>query len=118
MKKEVTLNGKGRNDYWCLNEVLAGRMTGQDAADMLGLSLRHTRRQLAGYRQEGVAALAHGNRGRQPANKLTDALVEAIVGLAKEEYIDYNDGHFTEELGSRQEIYVSRSTERRLRRAE
>lgn len=118
MEKEVTLNGKEQKRLLVLNEVLAGRMTGQDAADMLGLSLRHTRRQLAGYRQEGVAGLAHGNRGRQPANKLTDDLVEAIVGLAKEEYIDYNDCHFTEELGSRHKIYVSRSTVRRLRRAE
>jgi CRP-like cAMP-binding protein len=54
MKTEVTLNSKEQKRLLVLNEVLVGQMTGQDAADMLGLSLRHTRRQLTGYRQEGV----------------------------------------------------------------
>jgi hypothetical protein len=44
MEKELTLNGIEQNRLLVLNEVLAGRMTGHDAANMLGLSLRHTRR--------------------------------------------------------------------------
>ena len=38
------------------------------AAEILGVSERHTRRLLSAYRGAGVAALAHGNRGRQPHN--------------------------------------------------
>ena len=114
--EKVTLNNKEQKRLLVLNEVLAGRMTGQDAAEMLGLSLRHTRRLIAAYRQSGAAALAHGNRGRPPTNKLDDQLAEEIVRLARGEYLDYNDTHFTEELAERHGIVVSSPTVRRLRR--
>ena len=115
--KEVTLNNKEQRRLLVLNEVLAGRLTGQEAAEVLGLSLRHTRRLIAGYRQAGAAALAHGNRGRPPANKLDEQVVEEILRLAKSEYLDYNDTHFTEELAERLGIAVSSPTVRRVRRA-
>jgi transposase len=114
--KEVTLNGKEQKRLIVLNEVVAGRLTGLEAAELLGLSERHTRRLLAGYRREGAAALAHGNQGREPANKLDEAVEEAIVHPARESYEDYNDCHFTEELAERHEIVVSRPTVRRVRR--
>ena len=37
-------------------------MTTEQAATLMGVSTRHTRRILAAYRQEGAAAIAHGNR--------------------------------------------------------
>jgi transposase len=116
MKTEVTFTNKEQKRLLVLNEVVAGRMTGREGAEMLGLTLRHTRRLLAAYRQEGAAALAHGNRGRRPVNKLKSVWAAEIMRLAKAEYHDYNDSHFTEELAERHQIQVSRSTVRRLRR--
>ena len=40
---KVTLNNKEQKRLMVLNEVLAGRITGQEAAKVLGLSLRQTR---------------------------------------------------------------------------
>jgi transposase len=117
MEKEVTLNSKEQKRLLVLNEVLEGRVTGQQAAEMLGITLRHTRRLLASYRREGAAALVHGNRGRSPVNKLDEAVEAEIVRLAQNEYHDYNDSHFTEELGDHHEIHVSRPTVRRIRRS-
>ena len=112
----VTLNNKQQKRLLILNEVLAGQMTAEDAAEVLGLSVRQTRRLLAAYRRRGAVALVHGNCGREPANKL-DAAVEAdIVRLARSEYHDYNDCHFTEELAEHHEISLSRPTVRRVRR--
>jgi transposase len=116
MEKEVTLNSKEQKRLLVLNEVLAGRMIGQEAADMLGITLRHIRRLLARYRREGAAGLAHGNRGRRPVNKIDEAVEAEIVRLAQGEYHDYNDSHFTEELGEHHEIHVSVPTVRRIRR--
>jgi transposase len=113
---KVTLNGNEQKRVQVLNEVNAGRMTGREAAEMLGLSLRQARRLLASYRQEGVGGLAHGNRGRQPVNRLGRAVTEEIIRLARGEYVDFNDTHFTEELAERHEIDVSVPTVRRLRR--
>jgi transposase len=114
--EKVTLNNKEQKRLIVMNEVLAGRLTGPEAAEMLGVSLRHARRLLAAYRREGAVALAHGNRGRSPANKLAAAVEAEILGLARGDYIDYNDSHFTEELAERHEIVVSIPTVRRIRR--
>jgi hypothetical protein len=43
-------------------------------------------------------------------------VAEEIVRLARSEYLDYNDAHFTEELAERHGIVVSSSTVRWLRR--
>ena len=55
-----------------LDNVLAGQVPVCQAAEVLGVSERHMRRILAAYRKEGAAALAHGNRGRRPANTTVD----------------------------------------------
>jgi transposase len=116
MMKKVTLSAKEQKRLLVFNEVLAGRMTGKEAAEMLGISLRHTRRLLARYRLHGAAGLMHGNRGREPANKLDEKVEAEILQLAQRGYVDYNDSHFTEELAERHQIKVSRPTVRRIRR--
>ena len=113
---KVTLNNKEQKRLMVLNEVLAGRFTGQEAAKVLGLSLRQTRRLLATYRQAGAAGLAHGNRGRKPVNKIDPVVATQVVRLAGEAYLDYNDSHFREELAERHDITLSVPTVRRLRR--
>lgn len=114
---KVTLNDKEQKRLMVLNEVLAGRLTGSAAAELLGLSLRQTRRLMAGYRRAGAVGLAHGNRGRSPVNKVSAEVAEAVVRLAREEYADYNDRHLTEELAEQHGIALSSPTVRRLRRA-
>lgn len=100
-----------------LVELDAGRVTGCEVAEVLGVSLRHVWRLMAAFREQGAAGLAHGNRGREPVNKMAQAIRERILALAQERYADYNDSHFTEKLEQLHQITVSRSTLRRLRRS-
>ena len=100
-----------------ITEVDAGRLTGRVAAELLGLSLRQTRRVIAAYRKEGAAGLAHGNRDKVSPRRVPDAVRKRILELARSTYIDYNDCHFTEKLEEVHKIKVSRSTVRRLRRS-
>ena len=51
-----------------LNDILEYQVPTAQAAEILGVSERHTRRLLSAYRRDGAAALAHGNRGRRPPN--------------------------------------------------
>ena len=83
MKEMVTLNKKEQNRLMVLNGVEVGKVTAREAAEVLGLSLRHVRRILAAYRKEGAAALAHGNRGRKPHNALDDSLKRRVLELAQ-----------------------------------
>ena len=81
MKEHVTLTQREQTRLQVLN--LADHMTTEQAATLMGVSARHTRRILAAYSKEGAAALAHGNRGRRPANATSDPLATDVVVLAR-----------------------------------
>lgn len=118
MNTQVTLTMKEQHKLKMVVDYEAGKVRAQRAAELLGISKRQFRRLVAAYRQRGIAAMAHGNRGRVPANRISEQVRKEILRLAKETYQDYNDCHFTEELAEREEpIVVSRSTLRRIRRA-
>src|SRR3990172_7692761 len=57
MKREaVSLNHKEQQRILVLNRLQRKELTGQEAATLLGLSLRQERRLMAAYRKEGVYA--------------------------------------------------------------
>ena len=97
-----------------MNRAL-GRMWGlREAAEAMGVSERHGWRLLAAYRKEGVAALAHGNRGRQPANSIAEESKERVRRLAQGPYQGFNHCHLTELLAEREGLSLSRSSVRRI----
>jgi len=112
MKERVTLNKKEQKRLMVVNQVERGVMTAREAAEVLGLSLRHVRRILAAYRKEGAQALAHGNWGRKPCNTLDESLKKRVVELAQSTYAGCNVQHFTELLAERENIPLSRSSVR------
>jgi transposase len=118
MNTQVTLTMKEQHKLKMVIDYEVGKVHAQRAAELLGISKRQFRRLVAAYRQRGIAAMAHGNRGRTPANRISEGVRQEILRLAKETYQDYNDCHFTEELAEQPDpIVVSRSTLRRIRRA-
>lgn len=115
MKEEVvTLNTREQKRLIVLNQVEAGRCKGQEAADVLDLSLRQTRRLISDYRREGASALAHGNRGRKPVNAIGDVLRQQVIGLFQGKYAGFNTQHFTESLAEREGFNLSRSSVRNI----
>ena len=97
-----------------LNTVLEQHLSIRLAAEIMGISERHTKRLLAAYRKEGVTALAHGNRGRRPHNAVPEDAAAAVVKLASNGYAGANHSHFTELLQEREGIDLSRPTVRRI----
>jgi transposase len=116
MREQVILSMKEQKRLQVITELDAGRMTGHEAAEFLGVSVRQARRLLAAYRQKGVEALVHGNRDRAPATRTSEVIRDQVLTLARTQYRDYNDQHFTEELAEQHGIVLSRSTVRRIRR--
>ena len=97
-----------------LNSVLEYQLPIAQAAEIMGVSERHTKRLLAAYRKVGPAALAHGNRGRRPHNAVPEAAAAAVVKLASNGYAGANHTHLTELLREREGIDLSRPTLRRI----
>ena len=73
-----------------LNSVLEHQLPIAQAAEIMGVSERHTKRLLAAYRRHGAAALSHGNRGRRPHNAVPDTTGVAVVKLASNGYAGAN----------------------------
>ena len=116
MRAQVILSMKEQKRLQVISELDAGRVTGREAAELMGVSVRQARRLLAAYRRKGVEAVVHGNRGRAPAKRTPEVIRDQVLTLARTTYRDYNDQHFTEELGAQHGIVLSRSTVRRIRR--
>jgi len=110
----LTLNTREQNRLQALNGVLERHWPMREATKVMGVSERQGWRILAAYRKEGAAALAHGNRGRTPANAMSLAIRQKVVTLAKERYGGVNHTHLAELLAEREGLTLSRSTLRRL----
>ncbi|HEX7475719.1 MAG TPA: ISNCY family transposase [Dehalococcoidales bacterium] len=108
------MNRKEQNRLAVLSEINQRKLSIQQAAIIMELSVRHTKRLLAGFRRRGAAALAHGNRGRIPCNKTDASISEVVVDLARDKYRGFNQQHFSEKLGELEGIPLSRSTVRRI----
>jgi len=112
--KGLTLSTREQTRLTIMNLILDRRYPVKEAANLIGLSERHTWRLLAAYRREGAAALAHKNRGRLPWNSKDPNLLAKVVELARDRYQGVNHSHLTELLAEREGIMLSRSTVRRL----
>jgi transposase len=110
----LTLTQQEQGRLQTLNLVLEERMGVAEAACVLGLSERHAWRILAAYRGEGVAALAHGNRGCRPANATSEETRQRVITLARTQYAGLNHTHLTELLVEREALTLSRSTVRNI----
>jgi transposase len=110
----LTLTTKEQNRLQTLNGVLEKHWPMREAAKIMGVSERQGWRILAAYRKEGAAALAHGNRGRAPANATPPVLCQQVISITRERYSGVNHTHLAELLAERDGITISRSTLRRL----
>ncbi len=115
MKKEtVTLNTQEQQRVLILNRIQSGQLSVGQAAPLLGVSERHVRRILAAYREEGVAARAHGNRGRQPSRTIPQDVRSQVLTLARTTYVGCSVSHLRDLLAEREQLVLSRSSVRRI----
>jgi len=112
--ESVTLNPKEQQRLMVVAEVANGQETAVRAAERLGLSEREVRRKVKAYRANGAAGLAHGNRGRKPANTTPPEQRRKIVALGLGRYRGRNWAHMRDLLEERDGVVTSRSSVRRF----
>jgi len=93
-----------------IEDLLVGRFTNQQAAELLSLSLRQTQRLKSEAAANGVISLLHKNRGRKPINALDAALSSEIARIYQSELPGYNFCHVTDVLAEEKGIFLSVST--------
>jgi transposase len=112
--ENVTVSAKEQQRGLVVAQVDRGAVSVAEGAAVLGVSVRQVKRLLAAYRQRGVAALAHGNRGKVASNAVEEETRQAVVALATGRYKGFNQVHLTEQLGEQEGIALSRSSVRRI----
>jgi transposase len=116
MKEEtITLNTQEQKRAMVLNQLQAGQLSVAQAAGVLELSARPVRGILAAYEKEGPAVLAHGNRGRKPAHRISEAVRAQVLDLARTKYQGCTQHHLRDLLHEREDRTLSRSSGRRIR---
>ncbi|OLC26159.1 MAG: hypothetical protein AUJ02_10755 [Chloroflexi bacterium 13_1_40CM_3_65_12] len=114
MRDRIVLNRTEQRRVSVLNHLDSGALVNSEAAQLLGISVRQVQRLHRAYREQGVAGLAHGNRGRPARNVVDSATAERIVELARTRYQGFNHQHLTEMLAENHDIALSRPTVRRI----
>ena len=114
-RETITLDRRAQQRLYVLTHVLAQELTVEAAAQILGLSIRQTRRLVERYRSTGAGGLVHGNRGRVPVNRLDDVTRARVVELAQTTYAGFNPVHLAETLAEEtDELDLSARTIRRI----
>ena len=112
-ERQTPPDARAQHRAFVLEHVVNGGLTIDQAAAILKLSTRQVDRLLARH-ADGPAALAHGNRGRTPANRLRDAQRARLVELATTTYAGVNHTHLAELLAEHEDIVVAERTLRRI----
>ena len=112
--ENIIVNRAEQQRSLVIAEMDRGTLSVGEGGAVLGVSARQGRRLLAAYRQRGIVALVHGNRGRVPVNAVAAETRQAVVTLASERYKGFNQVHLTEQLGEVEGSALSRSSVRRI----
>jgi hypothetical protein len=83
------------------NRHKAGRLTAEEAGDLLGMSARHFRRQGARFAAGGEDGLRDKRVGRVSGRRAAETELERMRRLYREEYADFTVKHFHEDLRKR-----------------
>ncbi len=109
------MSGKEAPRPGILKALCDARITTQQAAEALHLSVRQIQRLTPRYREAGALGLVHRGRGQPSRRRLAAPLRELIVAAMTTTYAGLNDVHLTEKLQEVHALVVSRPTVRRLR---
>ena len=109
----VIMSERELNRVEVLAQVDDGRLSVDNAANMLSLTRRQVFRLLKRYRQDGAAAIRHKARGKPPNNRIHHAKRDYALSLIKESYADFGPTLAAEMLAEHHGLKVSRETVRK-----
>jgi len=109
----VTMSDKELNRVNVIQAVSEKRLRRRDAATQLELTERQIQRLVNRYREQGVAALAHGQRGKQGNHCLPEPFKLRVLTLLHEHYNDFGPTLAAEKLKERHDVIVSVETLRK-----
>ncbi|MEW6213977.1 MAG: ISNCY family transposase, partial [Nitrospirota bacterium] len=100
--------------YKVLTEVIEKKLTAIEASELLSLSYRHTIRLKDKVKTEGFEGLLRRTPLHPPNKKITDEVVDEILGLRRQTYYDFNIAHFKDKLEENHHVRLCYETLRQI----
>lgn len=113
IERRVAREAKAMTRQEVMKKVLSGKLTGRQAAALLGLTERHVRRLRRKAERDGVAALVDG-RARPRRPRVPQQTVDAVLRLRREHYRDFSIRHFHEFATEKHGLVISYTKTRTL----
>jgi len=107
MKGTLNMSVKEANRITILDQLVKREIKQKKAAEILGLSVRQTRRLKKKYKVLGISGLIHGNRGKESNHKINNEEVEKVMQIVKRKYPDFGPTLAFEKLVEKKEITFS-----------
>lgn len=110
----ITMSLKDLKTYRLGQNVIEGKITIAQFSILVGKSYRQSQRIIQKIRDQDVYGTLHGNKGRKPSNRTSDALRAKIIELLQTKYHGFNLTHFREYLESHEKISIKKDTLHRI----
>lgn len=94
----IPMSKKEIDRYEVIKRLIRKELNGADAAKILILSIRQTKRLKAKVKERGAIGLIHGNRGKDSPLRVPKEEQDEIVSLIKEKYYDFGPTFAAEKL--------------------
>jgi transposase len=114
MGGDIFLKPKEARRVNVVEQLVKGTITVAQAAGLLCLSLRHVKRIKKGVKEQGLAYLAHKNRGRKPKHAISEETRKKVIELALNDYKNTSCTHMSELLELHQHLSISSRSIRRI----
>jgi transposase len=114
-KKLITMTNKESRSYDIIKDLINKKINGTQASIKLNLSIRQTKRLKVRVKKYGIEGVIHKSRGKESNRKICNKLVEKILKITKENYLDFSSQLTYEKLLEIHNISLSYSTVRRIR---
>jgi transposase len=114
MEGLLAMSASERERVHVMRGLAKGVLLQRDAAERLGLSVRHVKRLLGRWLMLGDAGLISRQRGRPSPRRLAASKRARIEDLLRAKYPDFGATLAAEKLSEREGIEVSRETVRRI----
>jgi len=110
----TTMSTKEIKRYDVIKKLINKELNGSEAAEVLRLSVRQTKRLKVKVRERGAAGLVHGSRGKAGNRKIPDQEKQKIIKLIHQHYFDFKPGFAAEKLAEKHHIIRDPKTIRQI----
>src|SRR6266853_3687603 len=114
MQHPIPLTMRELSRYAILQQLLAKKINGTEAAQQLRLTTRQVRRLKRKVERHGPQGLAHASRGRRSNRRLSDSTVQSVLKILKARYADFKPTFACEKLSEHHKIHLSAESIRQI----